>query len=425
MKSAKLTQGNFVPDPENVGRYQKDQFENQFSLVGPHTSSKWVHQDSQLEKVIEGDYNSIMPVTAEFIPTLNCCFSCPTCAYKLWKKDVGIWDTKKTYPEWDMSKESMFYYLDCLKEGGVKAIVVTGGGEPFYNPYTIEGIDKASRMGFGVGIYTNAALLDEEIICRVFDAEPAFFRFSLNAGSPKSHSKIHGYDISKGYFQKIIENITLAARARTNQGKKTTFGISLIVNAINVQELEQIAEMLANINDESGGGISYLNVRPTLDYHGGKQFPLRIFKRAEKILEEKVRDIIQGSGMQLFNLTCKFDDALKPRVYTKCRASSFFVELGSKGILYLCCERMGYKKYELGDLNKQSLQEIWTGEKRKRVIDMVNENRCGSCPPSCKPNQLNKIFDQIEYLRRLGRMDIVLDWIHDLRQIMVKDTLFM
>lgn len=415
----------FIPIPTIVGAYQKEDFDTQFSSFGPHVQTKWIHHEKQLEKVVEGDYDSIMPVTAEFIPTLDCCFRCPTCSYKKWKEDIGIWDERKTHPELNMTHDSMVFYLNRLKEGGIKAVLFTGGGEPFYNPRTIDGIEYACEPGLKVGIYTNGALLNEKIISRIFEAGPFFFRISLNAGNAESHLKIHGYSQDKKYFENVLKNIELAAKERVKHDNKTNFGVSVIINPTNVTELEQIAKTLTEINGRVSGGIKYLNVRPTLVYHGGKQFKEKIFKKAEQECEERVRKILDSSGIQLYNLTYKFDDVMKPRLYSHCRASSFFVELGPDGTMYLCCEKLGYPEYEIGNLNEQTLEDIWKSKKRKKVIEMVNNEKCKNCPPSCKPNQLNKIFDQIEDFRRCGRMGVVQDWIEDIKKIKLIDTVFL
>lgn len=416
---------NFIPIPTIVGAYQKEDFDTQFSSFGPHVQTKWIHHEKQLEKVVEGDYDSITPVTAEFIPALDCCFRCPTCSYKKWKENRGIWGERKTRPESNLDRDPMRFYLDRLKEGGIKAVVFTGGGEPFYNPHTTTGIEYACETGLDVGIYTNGALLNEKIILRIFNAAPIFLRISLNAGNAESHLKIHGYSQDKKYFETVLRNIGLAAKERVKHDNKTNFGVSVIINPTNVTELEQIAQTLTEINESVGGGIGYLNVRPTLAYHGGKQFEEKIFKKAEQKCEESIRKILDSSGIQLYNLTYKFDDVMKPRPYYNCRASSFFVELGPDGTMYLCCEKLGYPEYEIGNLKEQTLENIWKSKKRKKVIEMVNNKKCKNCPPSCKPHQLNKIFDQIEDFRRCGRMDIVRDWIEDLKKMKLKDTTFL
>ena len=415
----------FIPIPTIVGAYQKARFGTQFSLFGPHVQSKWIHHPDRVEKVLEGRYEDVLPIMAEFVPSLDCCFRCPTCSYRKWKEDVGVWDERKMHPGFNMDRESMLLYIDRLKQGGLKALLFTGGGEPFYNPNTPESIAYAAKLGLRVGVYSNGGMLNEEKIERVFDAAPVFMRISLNAGSEESHAKIHGYDPAQGYFKKVLRNIGLVAKASASHGFKTDFGVSVIVNPTNVGELETIARTLVRIKEENGGGITYMNVRPTLDYDGGQQFPDEVFESAERTLEEKVRRITEAADMDLYNLTYKFKDVMSSREYKHCIASSFFAELGPDGNLYLCCEKVGNPEYAIGSLKEQTLEEVWQGKRRKEVIDSVNSGHCSSCPPSCKPHQLNKVFDQIDALRRLGRMDLVRDWIEDLKKVKLWDVDFL
>lgn len=432
-----MTAANFVPMPGLVGSYRKEHLGREFFNKGSYSPSKWVHHEQALEKVLEGDYDSIRPITAELIPSLDCNFRCPTCAYRKWKQDEDVWVSRTHHPELNADRSSMNKYVSMLAEGGVKGIIFTGGGETFINPSTIDVITDTSETETGIGIYTNGSLLDERIIHRIFSAVPTFFRVSLNAGTPESHSKIHGYHLDKGHFERILENIYLSAvenrrlKDILNSINKrgpyhtTEFGVSVIINPTNVGELEKIARILAAINEKTGGGVDYLNVRPTLDYHWGRQFDARIFERAVHTLETDVRGIVENAGMTLYNLTNKFDDVLKPRTYKVCRASSLFAEVSYNGDLFFCCEKLGYPDYRIGNLNENSIEEIWKSDRRKSVIEKVAAEGCRNCPPSCKPNQMNKIFDQIEDFRRLGKIDIVGDWIDDLKTLKMDEYSFL
>ena len=57
---------------------------------------KWILIEDNFEKIISGKWNEIMPITAEFTPTLNCNFRCNQCSYSVPKQKLGVWKKKNS-----------------------------------------------------------------------------------------------------------------------------------------------------------------------------------------------------------------------------------------------------------------------------------------------------------------------------------------
>jgi hypothetical protein len=102
---------------------------------------------------------------------------------------------------------------------GVLSVLITGGGEPFFNP----DIDKIARMfvenGISIGIYSNGTVAArEQSIRAVSDLNPRFVRLSVNVGSSMEHRREYnvpsGWDIlcqnSRFWAQVLPENIPLS-----------------------------------------------------------------------------------------------------------------------------------------------------------------------------------------------------------------------
>ena len=119
-----------LPDNVNMGQYLKIGSEQGLLDLSKQIKlPNWIKDPENLEKILSGQYRDIKPITAEFVPTLNCNYRCTQCAYSKAKKDSGLWATsqkKGLLPKYHMSEDVMMFSLDRLVEGGVKNILFTG-----------------------------------------------------------------------------------------------------------------------------------------------------------------------------------------------------------------------------------------------------------------------------------------------------------
>jgi hypothetical protein len=140
-------------------------------------------------------------------------------------------------------------------------------------------------------------------------------------------------------------------------------------------------------------------------------------------VEEKVRPILEDTGVMVSNVTSRFQVLIDyqnedyARYYDECRASGLFVELAPDGKLHLCCDWNCHPDYVIGDLTTNTLHNVWTGEQRKNMLHRINSHQCGTCPPACKPHDINKQFAQVEMLRASGELYKVIVWIEEQRKM--------
>ena len=60
--------------------------------------------------------------------------------------------------------------------------------------------------------------------------------------------------------------------------------------------------------------------------------------------------------------------------------------------MYLCCHMRGLAKYAIGDLKKNSLEEIWGSEKRRQIYSNIDFK---DCPLLCRCDGMNEILWQL------------------------------
>lgn len=376
--------------------------QEKFDFLSP---TNWVYHDQIVEKVLEGDYINIKPYCAEFVTTANCSNRCPSCSYELIKKLTGVWERNDFKdPESHMQGfEFARDLLDKVIDSGVKGIIFTGGGEPFLFKRLEDLVAHATERNCDSVVYTNGNAVSERRINKTLEASPKLVRVSLNCGTEEIYDMFHK-PLAKGALNRTLNTIETLARGSLNRDE-TKIGVGVIMNEVNKGDLVETANRIREIVDKTGGGVDFMMYRPCFDNYTDHQLAKDLLNEAYETVETGVKKVLKDTDVNVINVKCRYD-ALKKntRNYDKCRGTGLYAEVAPSGKLYSCCDRNLNPKYEFGDLTKNSFDEIWQSKEREKVLDYVNSRSCIMCPPGCKPHETNIQFEQIERLRKDGRM---------------------
>lgn len=419
----KISKEGLVPDPKHVGEFIKPKYRGTIDKFRFLAHDNWVYHDSIVKHVLEGDYLGITPYSGEFVPTMNCTNRCNIpCSYCEQRALEGITDFNdfKNARTHMQSLEFSFDLLYQLKEAGLKGLIFTGGGEPML----FDGIDslikKTTDYGIDSVLYTNGNLYTEseslKKIEKLFLARPKLIRVSLNAGTEKVYNAFHRPLSQEGAFKRALRTIENLAKCSV-QDPRVKVGVAVVINNINCDDVVESALRIREIVSKTGGGISFATYRPAFDYYHGKQLPPELLLKACDTVETKVREILESSGVKLANVTSRYEDLLTPkRGYKQCRAMGVYSELSPSGELHTCCDRNCNRNYVIGDLTRDSLRAIYNSEKRFRQVKLVNDFDCSTCPPACKPHNVNKQFEEIEVLRAKNELYKFSVWLSEIRK---------
>ncbi|MBU4351689.1 MAG: radical SAM protein [Nanoarchaeota archaeon] len=408
---------------ESDNQFQNMRTNTQINGVLPSEFSKqmgkvkipnWVSNSSNLEKILDGHYQSISPVTVEFVPTLNCNYRCTQCAYAEPKKELGVWNKNDVKDSrLHMSESVMRVALDGLAKGGVENILFTGGGEPLMNPLTIDAMEHAKDNGSIVALYTNGRLLTDSNIERILATNPLFIRISVYGGNQETVANYTNTTDSKS-FQKVIANVAAMAKQKKLADSDMNLSLSYLVHPTTAVSIEEFVKAILSMEDVNQ--LNYIRFTPSVDYNHGKQHDQAYMEQVFRNIEEKVKPLFEDIPVKIKLYYHRLDDLNQEKSYSQCRGSGWFGEVGPNGELYLCCEKLFMPEYVIGDLRTQSLEEVWSSQRRESVLARVNEENCNVCPTLCKPHELNKIFDSVELMRHQGKIYEVRQWSEDLLQ---------
>lgn len=238
--------------------------------------------------------------------------------------------------------------VDDLKnfENPIKFISLQSRGESFLNPRLADMIKylKESKVTKEIGINTNASLLHPELNLQIIEAGLDVIRISIEGVSEAAYKDVAGVDIN---YKQMIENITHLYEHRN----KCHVYIKIIDCGMTAQEKDKFYADYGNICDT----ISIEN-------------PVDAWQDADlNAIEFKT---------ERYNVPVS-ECVVCPRIFFAC-------VIHFDGTV-IACDHDWSEQYILGDVNRDSIVDIWNGEKlnalrRKHLLKQSSEiDRCKSC----------------------------------------------
>jgi len=247
----------------------------------------------------------------------------------------------------------------------------TGGGEPLLNPVCPQIIEYIKSKKLDVALITNGSLINKEN-ANIILKNCTWVRISLDAGSPEIFKRTHGCN-QKMFFQ-VLQGIKLLSDTKRAKNYKCTVGVAFLTSKETKNDMIKFTRLCRNLK------VDYVQFRP---YHYDKT-------NIDKELAECKREEIYGIRV-LWSIN-KYQHLTKPRPYPTCYGHHFAGVINIHK-LYLCCHFRGKERYELGDLRKNTLEEIWNSERRKYVYTNIDYS---DCPPVCRCDTFNRFLWQLK-----------------------------
>ena len=398
-------------------------------------SNYWSQRPDLIEAWKLGSQLSVPPLTTEWACTLDCNARCPRCPYhdaQLRHCDgvVPIGElavvNNKTTPSMMMAR----LVLERSREAGVSGVLFTGGGEPLIWPPLVDAIRYSHDLGMDNAIYTNGLSLgfDPQMSTRLMDRRNGlvFVRLSINAVSSDAVSHHWGLkDPAVIDYQFVGLRRLLEARnelaQQSGESNLPSVQISTIVDKHTAFDLEAICEKVADIFHDARikkGPEDVMIVRP-LTIHGGKQYSHHDHEDwvIRRILEVCGQD---GSGRARLNnadvplfLGFGLDrietgevqsyDALIEAEYAQrdiSLANGVFLTVAPDATIFISTEHnCGTPEFAIGNLETQSVQEIYGSLRRQQLLNRMN-TQCwgpGVAQPTPRTARLDRIARAIQH----------------------------
>lgn len=277
----------------------------------------------------------------------------------------------------ELSKEQVESVVQNLKSMDNKGVILSGGGEPTCSPHFEYAIKLLKNAGQNIGLNSHGMNLNErlnEIIAENLE----YFRISLDAGSAEMYEKIHG--MKPKHFEKTLANIESFANTKARLGSKTSFGVGFLTSNITQGDMESFVRLVKE------RGADFAQFRPFT----GDRLDI-----TNKLLE--LREKYEDSSFKIVASYQKYKEMEglnegAGRGYDKCHGMFFSTVISADFKVWACLHFRQSEKHFLGDLEKQSLEEIWRGSRIREVYNAID---CAKCPILCRNDIFNRTLNKL------------------------------
>ena len=265
---------------------------------------------------------------------------------------------------------------------GVKSVMFAGTGEPLLHKGINSIVRAAHDFGLDSAFTTNAVLLNKLTTMELC----SWVKVSLNAGTKESYAQIHKTDEKD--WDTVWRNIKDAAKRKGS----CALGVQCVVLPENYRDMLSLARL------SMGAGADYFVMKPY------SQATFSIVQREVdyKPMQEYLKGVVNAfsdvKGFEVILRTNAITNEITGKHnFDKCRATPFtWCYSMANGDVFTCSAHLLDQKFCIGNLNKQSFQEIWEGEKRRENWEMMKEFDIHNCRLSCRMAQTNTYLEQLD-----------------------------
>ena len=87
----------------------------------------------------------------------------------------------------------------------------------------------------------------------------------------------------------------------------------------------------------------------------------------------------------------------EPKPYTKCLGFSFATRITAEGDVFPCNAFAGKKEYSLGNMCKDSFDNIWKSKRRKEIIEKIySQWDVEKCRKPCRLDEINRYLWELK-----------------------------
>lgn len=339
-----------------------------------------LYQDRVVGRIRDTDWDkgNSFPLVVELDPTAACDLACPGC---ISEDLVALGNRFSEARLLELGRE----FIDS----GVKAVILIGGGEPLAHKKIGEFMELMGTNDVHIGITTNGSFIDRHI--DAISEYSKWTRVSMDAATDKVFSILRPTRGGKSKFEKIVSNMRLLARS-----KKGKLGYSFLIQTpadgvgiiSNIHEIYDAALLARDI------GCDYFEVKPTYQFRNG--IPHALMKHQKKLMDAARVEINRLDELETatfrimyaINLKYALDgvEADQPKDYKTCPSTHLRTTVTPTGV-FVCPYWRGKEPMLVGDVTRQSFQEVWQGQLRREVMGRLDASK--DCNFHCLRHETN------------------------------------
>lgn len=261
---------------------------------------------------------------------------------------------------------------------GVKAVQLTGGGEPTLHPQFDELCELILSRGISLAVVTNGLLLKPQRAELLAGA--AWVRVSVDCSNAESYGKIR--QVPPQEFEIVARNIaTLAAIP----GRTVTLGCGFVVTRENYREIFDACRNFKH------WGADNVRISAMFQNDGAAYF--------DGIRGEITSQIGQAQELadhrfQVFdNFGSRHEDLqLGKPDYAHCGYMNFTTYIGGDQNVYTCCVNAYNERGLIGSIKQQSFRQLWDSREKQSFFAGFDARNCERCMFNEKNRVINAVL---------------------------------
>ncbi len=337
-------------------------------------SHKLIYHPETVSRWLKGE--NIYPIEIEISPSGSCNHRCVFCAVDY----IGY------QPDF-LDKNVLFRDIGSMSKKGLKSVICSGEGEPLLNKNMPDIANGIKSFGVDVAMSSNGTLFTKDKAEECLGAF-SWVRFSVASMEEESYDKIQRG--KKGDLERVKTNLADCVKVKRDKNLKTTLGAQCLLLPDNLEQLPYMAKTLREI------GVDYLTIKPYSQHlHSRNRFEidygqmLALEKEVLKYATEDFSIYFRSNAMKKMH---------HKKCYRQCYGLPFMTHIDAKGNVWPCVAHIGTGGLCYGNINEQTFEEIWEGEKRKKIVEQLNVmNINQSCREACRLDEINKYLDELKH----------------------------
>jgi MoaA/NifB/PqqE/SkfB family radical SAM enzyme len=254
-----------------------------------------------------------------------------------------------------------------MKEAGIPAIELTGGGEPTLWPAFDQLYENLGLNGIDIGLVTNGSTMSDKR-ADLIRKYGMWCRISMDSATAATHQKVHG--TANEDFKRRINAIK---KLTTDKPDTLTIGISFILTPENAHEVALASYLYSKM------GVDHLRFSWMYDKEGNAGFTP---DEKQKIADEIARcqDEFDTDSYKIFTEVERIHLYTKPNTdFEKCYYQRFVMAIGADSKIYPCCIQKYHDGWAYADIREKSLKEIVYDINTTTFMDSLNVEACNPC----------------------------------------------
>lgn len=320
----------------------------------PYMVNKLACHPDLIEKLRNGDNDTLVQV--HLMPSNVCNQRCSFCSYRMPdNKNSSHFDYRQMLPI-----DSIRDLIRDMKRIGVKAVEVTGGGEPLAHTDKYAMFEELFNAGFDVGLVTNGTLLDDDL-ARLLAPNLTWLRVSIDASTPQTYSALR--NAPERHFHAALDSLS-KIRSVGNHKDEFRLGVGFVM--ANGNELD-VYDLCAQVKQRGADNIrlSITFSDKHMDFFTDQQRVMRGI-----VLSQQAVDDLSDDTFQIINLIPERCTNILDHNndYKYCYTKDLLCVVEGAGNVYTCCTFTGSRKGILGNFltHDNGFYGVWEDSYRFR-----------------------------------------------------------